>query len=317
MLEEAAKLAESELAAAQPLRRRGGLHATRTASVRTPRGFHGSLRARSATAAGPASPRIRNRAARACPSCVNLAIDGDVLPAPTSPSASIPASATAPTMRWRSTPTSELQAIFLPRLVDGTWSGTMCLTEPQCGTDLGLIRTRAVPDGGRQLPHHRHQDLHQRRRARPDREHRPSGAGEAARCPGRARAASACSSCPSSCPSRHRTAGAAARATASAAPASSTRWASAPRPPAPCSSTRLTGWLVGAPHKGMAAMFTMMNAARLAVGMQGLAVAEAAYQDAARLCPGAAAGPLACRRPMRPISRPTRSSSTPTCAGTC
>src|ERR1700737_4636443 len=34
---------------------------------------------------------------------------------------------------------------FLPRLVDGTWSGTMCLTEPQCGTDLGLIRTRAEP----------------------------------------------------------------------------------------------------------------------------------------------------------------------------
>ena len=40
-----------------------------------------------------------------------------------------------------------LQAIFLPRLADGSWSGTMCLTEPQCGTDLGLIRTRAVPAG--------------------------------------------------------------------------------------------------------------------------------------------------------------------------
>ena len=36
---------------------------------------------------------------------------------------------------------------FLPRLVDGTWSGTMCLTEPQCGTDLGQIRTRAEPTG--------------------------------------------------------------------------------------------------------------------------------------------------------------------------
>ena len=40
------------------------------------------------------------------------------------------------------------------------------------------------------------------------------------------------------------------------------------------------GWLVGAPHQGMAAMFTMMNAARLAVGIQGLAAAEAAYQEA-------------------------------------
>ena len=37
--------------------------------------------------------------------------------------------------------------IFLPKLADGTWSGTMCLTEPQCGTDLGLIRTKAVPAG--------------------------------------------------------------------------------------------------------------------------------------------------------------------------
>jgi len=38
-----------------------------------------------------------------------------------------------------------LKARYLPRLVDGSWSGTMCLTEPQCGTDLGLVRTRAVP----------------------------------------------------------------------------------------------------------------------------------------------------------------------------
>ena len=37
------------------------------------------------------------------------------------------------------------KAVFLPRLADGSWSGTMCLTEPQCGTDLGLIRTRAEP----------------------------------------------------------------------------------------------------------------------------------------------------------------------------
>ena len=40
------------------------------------------------------------------------------------------------------------------------------------------------------------------------------------------------------------------------------------------------GWLVGEKHKGMAAMFTMMNNARLGVGMQGVAVAEAAFQQA-------------------------------------
>jgi alkylation response protein AidB-like acyl-CoA dehydrogenase len=44
----------------------------------------------------------------------------------------------------------EQQALYLPRLVSGEWSGTMNLTEPHCGTDLGLIRTKAVPagDGG-------------------------------------------------------------------------------------------------------------------------------------------------------------------------
>ena len=41
----------------------------------------------------------------------------------------------------------ELQALYLPKLAEGRWSGTMCLTEPQCGTDLGLIRTRAEPNG--------------------------------------------------------------------------------------------------------------------------------------------------------------------------
>src|SRR3712207_9178089 len=40
------------------------------------------------------------------------------------------------------------------------------------------------------------------------------------------------------------------------------------------------GWLVGEPHRGLAAMFTMMNAARLGVGVQGLGVAEVSYQNA-------------------------------------
>ena len=34
---------------------------------------------------------------------------------------------------------------FLPKIVEGKWSGTMCLTEPQCGTDLGILKTKAVP----------------------------------------------------------------------------------------------------------------------------------------------------------------------------
>ena len=43
--------------------------------------------------------------------------------------------------------TDDLKEAYLPRLADGTWSGTMCLTEPHCGTDLGQIRTRATPIG--------------------------------------------------------------------------------------------------------------------------------------------------------------------------
>src|SRR5262249_58626129 len=41
--------------------------------------------------------------------------------------------------------TEEQKTLYLPKLTDGTWSGTMCLTEPQCGTDLGMLRTRAEP----------------------------------------------------------------------------------------------------------------------------------------------------------------------------
>ena len=41
--------------------------------------------------------------------------------------------------------TDEQKALYLPKLIEGTWSGTMCLTEPHCGTDLGLIKTKADP----------------------------------------------------------------------------------------------------------------------------------------------------------------------------
>ena len=41
--------------------------------------------------------------------------------------------------------TDEQKATYMPRLTEGTWSGTMCLTEPQCGTDLGQVKTKAEP----------------------------------------------------------------------------------------------------------------------------------------------------------------------------
>ena len=39
----------------------------------------------------------------------------------------------------------DLKRAYLPKMVSGEWSGTMCLTEAHCGTDLGMLRTRAVP----------------------------------------------------------------------------------------------------------------------------------------------------------------------------
>ena len=105
---------------------------------------------------------------------------------------------------------AEQKALYLPKLVSGEWAGTMNLTEPQCGTDLGLVRTRATPQPRRQLQDHRHQDLHLRRRARSGAEHRASGAGAHRRRAGKAPRAFRCSSFRNFC--RRRRMAASARA---------------------------------------------------------------------------------------------------------
>ena len=61
--------------------------------------------------------------------------------------------------------TEAQKQMFLPKMVAGEWSGTMCLTEAHCGTDLGLLRTKAVPNEDGSYRAHREQDLHLRRRA--------------------------------------------------------------------------------------------------------------------------------------------------------
>ena len=170
----------------------------------------------------------------------------------------------------------ELKQRFLGRLVDGTWAGTMCLTEPHCGTDLGLIRTKAVPqeDGSHKITgtkifisageHDLTENILHLVLARlPD-------------APAGTRGISLFL-VPKFLPKEDGTVG--------------------PRNGVACGSIEhkmgikasatcvmnfedATGWLVGEPHKGMRAMFVMMNAARLAVGIQGLGVAEVSYQNA-------------------------------------
>ncbi len=124
--------------------------------------------------------------------------------------------------------TPEQKKTYLPKLVNGEWTGTMCLTEPHCGTDLGLLRTKAEPqaDGSYKLTGNKIF----------------ISAGEhdfvpttsctwcwpACRTRPRAARASACSWCPSSMSMRTARS---ARATASGAAAWSTRWASTATPP--------------------------------------------------------------------------------------
>ena len=166
--------------------------------------------------------------------------------------------------------TAEQKALYLPRLVSCDWTGTMNLTEPQCGTDLGLIRTRAEPDGdgwritGTKIfisagDHDLASNIVHLVLAR------APGAGEGTR-------GLSLFVVPKILPDGSRNALHAARVETKMGIHGS----------ATCEMVYdgAKGWLLGELHKGMRAMFTMMNEARLGVGMQGYAVAEAAYQAA-------------------------------------
>ena len=76
---------------------------------------------------------------------------------------------------------AEQQATYLEKMVTGEWTGTMNLTEPEAGSDVGALRTRAVPADDGTLAHHRPEDLHHLRRARHGRQHHPPGPGPGSR----------------------------------------------------------------------------------------------------------------------------------------
>ena len=163
----------------------------------------------------------------------------------------------------------ELQDQYLAKLISGEWTGTMCLTEPQCGTDLGLIRTRAVPqaDGSYAVTgtkiwitggEHDMVDniLHLVLAKLPDAPDSVKGISlflvpkflaDGSRNP-------------AFCGGLEHKMGIKGSATCV------------------MNFEGAQGWLIGEANKGLKCMFTMMNSARLMVGMQGLGIAESAYQ---------------------------------------
>lgn len=170
----------------------------------------------------------------------------------------------------------ELKAAYLGKLVDGTWSGTMCLTEPHCGTDLGLLRTAALP-----------QD---------DGSYAITGtkifisAGEhdltenilhlvLAKIPGGPKGVKGISLflVPKFLPDAAGNPG-----ERNAVACGSIEHKMGIKGSATCvmNFDGAKGWLIGEPHKGLRAMFAMMNTERLAVGVQGLGLGEASRQNA-------------------------------------
>ncbi len=172
------------------------------------------------------------------------------------------------------------KALYLPKLVSGQWTGTMCLTEPHCGTDLGLLRTKAEPivdgsadgsyriTGGKIFISAGEHDLaeniiHLVLARLPD---APAGSKGISlfvvpkflvNADGSLGARNGIH-----CSGLEHKMGIKGNATAQLV------------------LDGAVGTLVGQPNKGLAAMFVMMNAARLGVGVQGLGLTEVAYQNA-------------------------------------
>ena len=195
-----------------------------------------------------------------------------------------------------------LKSRYLPKLYDGAWSGTMCLTEAQAGTDLGLLRTRAVDNGdgsyaisGTKIfitagEHDLSENIVHLVLARID------GAPEGS-------VGISMFLVPKFLPGDD---GAPRERNALRCASIERKMGLHASPTCVLEFERARGFLVGEPHRGLAAMFTMMNHERLAVGFQGLACAEAAYQKARayageRLQGRALSGPVATDRNADPI----------------
>ncbi len=168
------------------------------------------------------------------------------------------------------------QEAFLKPIVEGRWTGTMCLTESHCGTDLGLLKTRAVPneDGSYAISgtkifitageHDLTENIVHLVLARlPD---APAGTKGISLF----------------IVPKYKVGRDGAMGARNAVRCGSIEHKMGIHGSATCVMhfDGAQGWLIGQPNKGLMAMFTMMNTARLAVGIQGLGLADRAYQNA-------------------------------------
>ena len=273
VLEGAAKLCEGVLF---PLNRSGDEKGCQFENgvVRTPPGFEAAYRAFSAGGwtslacdpayGGQGLPEVINLALTEMACAANLAF------------ATYPVLSHAAYVLISVHASDQLKRVFLPKLVDGRWGGTMCLTEPQCGSDLGLIETKARPqlDGSYRVTgtkifvtggdHDLTENIVHLVLARlPE---APSGTqglslfvvpkflvtGDGGAGPRNG----------VTCGSIEKKMGIHASATCV------------------MNFDHATGFLVGQRCHGLRYMMAMMNIARLAVGMQGVGLAETAYQSA-------------------------------------
>jgi len=172
--------------------------------------------------------------------------------------------------------TEEQKDLYLPKIISGQWSGTMCLTEPHSGTDLGLLKTKAEPvgDGSFKISGTKifitsgehdvaENILHLVLARLPD---APAGS-----------KGISLFLVPKFIPDGDGEIG-----ERNSIYAGSIEHKMGIHGNATClmNMDAARGWLIGEPHKGLAAMFVMMNSARLGVGMQSLGLAETALQNA-------------------------------------
>jgi len=167
---------------------------------------------------------------------------------------------------------------FLKPIVDGRWTGTMCLTEPHCGTDLGLLKTRAEPnaDGSYAISgtkifitageHDLTENIVHLVLAKLP--HAPPGAKGISLF----------------VTPKFKVARDGSMGERNALRCGSIEHKMGIKGSVTCvmNFDGAEGYLVGEPHKGLLAMFTMMNTARLGVGLQGVGLSERAYQNALR-----------------------------------